>query len=81
MQRYRCYLMRGEHIQAVQTYECADDAEVILKAGALLESKPEHPAIEIWEGKRLVARFTKDPPGSSNTQQKGNIYALRCEPA
>lgn len=81
MQRYRCYLMSGEHIQAVQTYECADDAEVILKAGTLLKSKPEHPAIEIWEGKRLVARFTKGPPGSSNTQQKGSIYALRSEPA
>ena len=78
MQRYRCYLMSGEHIQAVQTYECADDAEVILKAGTLLKSKPEHPAIEIWKGKRLVARFTKNPPG--NTQQEGSIHALRSEP-
>jgi hypothetical protein len=29
---YRCYLMCGERIQAVQIFDCVDDAEVILKA-------------------------------------------------
>jgi hypothetical protein len=53
--------MSGDHIQAVQTYECADDAEVILKASALLKSNPAHPAVEIWQGKRLVARLNRDP--------------------
>jgi hypothetical protein len=65
---YRCYLMSGETIQAVQTYECADDVEVILKAKALLDSKPQHPAVEIWEGNRLVARFTRNPTGESSQQ-------------
>jgi hypothetical protein len=59
--------MSGDNIQAVQTFKCAADAEAILKAVALLKSTPEHPAIEIWKGKRFVARFTKNPLGSSNT--------------
>jgi hypothetical protein len=60
--------MSGETIQAVQTYECADDAEIILKARALLDSKPEHAAVEIWEGKRLVARLTRNPTGEPSQQ-------------
>jgi hypothetical protein len=48
---YRCYLMSGQNIQAVRTYECANDAEVTLKASALLDSKPEHAAAEIWQGR------------------------------
>jgi len=76
---YRCYFMSGEHIQAVQNFECADDAEVILKAGALLKSKPEHPGIEIWEGKRLVAHLTKSPLVNTDTQHEGNIHVLRSK--
>ena len=56
--------MSGDAIQAVQTYECADDAEVMLKASALLESKPEHPAIEIWQGTRFIARLDRNAPGT-----------------
>jgi hypothetical protein len=77
---YRCYFMSGEHIQAVQNFECADDAEVILKSSALLNAKPEHPAVEIWEGKRLVARLTKDLLANTNAQPEGNICALRKKP-
>ena len=61
MAGYRCYLMSGEHIRAVQTYECADDAAVILKASEFLEAHPEHASVEIWEGKRFVASFTRNP--------------------
>jgi hypothetical protein len=59
--------MSGEHIQAVQSFECADDVEVILKSSALLNSQSKHPAAEIWEGKRLVARLTKN--SDAKTQQ------------
>jgi hypothetical protein len=76
---YRGYFMSGEHIQAVQNFECADDAEVILKAGTLLNSKPQHPAIEIWEGKRLVAHLTKSPLANTDTQHEGNIHVLRSK--
>lgn len=56
---YRCYLMSGEKIQTVQTFECTDDAEVILKATALLNAHPEHQSVEIWEGKRMVAHVPR----------------------
>jgi hypothetical protein len=56
---FRCYFMNGDRILDVHTHECADDAEVILKGWQLLGSTPEHPAIEIWEGKRLVARLNR----------------------
>jgi hypothetical protein len=39
---YRCFLISGETIQAIQTYECANDAEVNLKAKARLDLTPEH---------------------------------------
>jgi hypothetical protein len=69
--------MSGENIQAVQNHECADDAEVILKGWALLEAKPEHQAIEIWEGKRMVARLTRN---ESAEQATGNIHRLYHKP-
>jgi hypothetical protein len=73
---YRCFLMSGETIQAVQTYECADDAEVILKAKTLLDSKPEHAAVEIWEGKRWVARLTRNPTDRSSRQDNANVIRV-----
>ena len=73
MSGYRCLLISGETIQAVQTYECADDAEVILKAKALLDSKPEHPAVEIWEGKRLVARLSRNPAPEPSLQADADV--------
>jgi hypothetical protein len=59
MRDYRCYLMTGENIYGVQNLEGADDAEVVTKAAALLHSKPEHQSIEIWDGKRMVARVPR----------------------
>jgi len=59
MRDYRCYLMTGETIYGVQNLEGTDDAEVITKAAALLHSKPEHQSIEIWDGKRMVARVPR----------------------
>jgi hypothetical protein len=54
--------MSGESIRAVQNFECADDAEVILKATDLLTSKPEHQKIEIWDGSRIVASVPRREP-------------------
>jgi len=59
MPAYRCYLMTGDAIHAVQILECADDAEVILRAVALLDAKPEHQNMEIWDGPRIVARVPR----------------------
>ena len=69
--------MSGDSIHAVQTFECADDAEVILKGWSLLEAKPEHQAIEIWEGKRMVARLARN---ASARQATENIHQLYHKP-
>ena len=52
---YRCYLMSGEHIKGVRVIECVNDRDVLLRAGELLETYPEHEMVEIWQGRRLVA--------------------------
>jgi len=59
MRYYRSYLMTGESIYGVQNLEGTDAAEVITKAAALLRSKPEHQSIEVWDGKRMVARVPR----------------------
>ena len=59
MADYRCYLMSGERIFGVQNLEGADDADVV-KAAALLKSKPEHQSVEIWAGSRMVARVPRE---------------------
>lgn len=56
---YRCYFMSGEHIHAVRVVECADDAEVVLKASEMLETHPQYQAVEVWERKRLVAQVPR----------------------
>ena len=61
MTTYRCFLVSGERIQSVQILECADDAEVGVKAAALLESKPEHQGAEIWQAGRFVTRIPRRP--------------------
>ena len=59
MPSYRCYFMSGETIQGVQILECADDSEVILKAAAVLDAHPEHQNVEVWDGKRMLARVSR----------------------
>ncbi|HET6621587.1 MAG TPA: hypothetical protein VFG64_16745 [Dongiaceae bacterium] len=55
MQSYRFYLLdAGEHIKAVETIECADDAAAAAKAAALLEERTSFASIEVWKGKVRV---------------------------
>jgi hypothetical protein len=62
---YRCYVMSGERIQALQILECADDADVISRGTALLSSKPEHQRIEIWNGGQMVAHVPRPEQSES----------------
>lgn len=66
MPSYRCYLMSGEHIQAVRSYEDSSESEIILKAHDLLEANPQHQAIEIWQGSRFIARLAQKPPAATD---------------
>lgn len=56
---YRCYLLSGGRIQGVRMFEASGDADVLIHAGGFLKMHPEHQEIEIWLGKRKVARLTK----------------------
>ena len=59
MTTYRCFLMSGESIRAVQNLEGTNDAEVMSTATELLNSKAEYQNAEVWDGKRLVGRIPR----------------------
>jgi hypothetical protein len=56
---YRCFFMSAERVQAVQTFECVDDADVVERTTALLDSRPQHQGVEIWQGHRLVRNVSR----------------------
>jgi hypothetical protein len=62
---YRCFLVSGERIRSVRVLECADDAEVSLKATAILSANPDHQCVEIWQVGRFVARIPTRVKNSS----------------
>jgi hypothetical protein len=72
MKTYRCFLLSGERIQSVQVLECNDDKEATTNGAMLLESKPEHQCVEIWQGGRLVIRV----PRSKSQQASHKVIRL-----
>jgi hypothetical protein len=54
---YRSHLMSDGDVEAIQTHECANDAQAILLVTIMLDSRPAHIGAEIWHGNRLVARI------------------------
>jgi hypothetical protein len=58
---YRCYLMIGQSIRGVEVVHCRQDADAILEAAKLLDSKSEFDLVEIWAGARIVGRFPRRP--------------------
>jgi len=58
MADYRCYFVNNlDQIQAAQSFDCAEDAEAMLKAVELAESQPLD--VEVWSGARLVGRVAQ----------------------
>jgi hypothetical protein len=51
---YLCFLMKDDDIGEVRMLECANDADALAKATALLEVKSEYQAVERWTGKRSL---------------------------
>lgn len=55
MPSYRCYFLNGEdHIQAVENIEADAVSEAIDHALAMLEARPQHRSIEVWQGARRL---------------------------
>jgi hypothetical protein len=64
---YRCYFTdAGDRIRTYEQIACADDSAAALKVDELLAGS-EYSSAELWEGKRLVGKWT----GSGNTRADG----------
>ena len=62
MQAYRFYFLdTDDHIQAVETITCADNAAAKLKAAALLDERPNFASIEVWREKDMVHQIRRKP--------------------
>jgi hypothetical protein len=57
--RYRLYFLKNEHIEHAVSFECADDHEAI----RMVKQHSDGRAMEVWSGKRMVARFPEQPGG------------------
>ena len=57
---YRCYLLNeAKKIKAVETFECDQDADALIKAGVILESQISYPFAEVWSGIRVVGELRR----------------------
>jgi hypothetical protein len=60
---YRAYfLSRADHIRTVTVIRQPGDADACLEAERLLLAQSVYGAIEVWEKRRLVWRFERNPP-------------------
>ena len=65
MPNYRCYLLdRHDRIQIGTTYSAKSDQEALAAAEGMLTMSPALPAIEVWEGTRIVGRVRFKELGS-----------------
>ena len=57
MHIYRCFFLdEDDHIKAAEIIEANAVSEAIDKACAMLRERPQHQAVEIWEGARKLYR-------------------------
>ena len=76
---YRCYFTDGDdRIRTYEQIECADDASAALKAEELLRSS-RYRSAELWEGKRLVGKWTNGA-GKINASSSQNSSNARATP-
>ena len=52
--KYRCYLLNGECIAAVEIVEGDEDATAVLEADRILAAS-NYKTAEIWDGARIVS--------------------------
>jgi len=69
METYVCQIMNGARLRAFGI-ECADDADALARATAILNSQPSNRTVEIWRQGRCVGRVENnctDLPSESDT--------------
>jgi hypothetical protein len=68
---YRCYFTdAGDRIRTYEPIECQDDTAAALKVDELLAAS-EYSSAELWEGKRLVGKWTVNGHASANGAASG----------
>jgi hypothetical protein len=70
---YRCYFTdSGDRIRSFEPIECADDSAATLKVDELLATS-RYGSAELWEGKRLVGRWSLN--GHSHVEKQPRAVA------
>lgn len=65
---YRCYFTdSNDRIQSFEQIDCPDDAAAALKVEALLATS-KYGAAELWQGSRLVGRWSARAAGSNGAE-------------
>ena len=68
---YRCYFTdSGDRIRSYEPIECADDSAATLKVDELLATS-RYGTAELWEGKRLVGKWTANGHNRANGAGSG----------
>jgi hypothetical protein len=63
MASYRCYQLNAQNrIQYAHDIEAESDADALLRAERAMVTSADLPALEIWQGKRIVGRLTFAQP-------------------
>jgi hypothetical protein len=62
---YRFYLLKGDHIVAVETRDCLNDVEAMLQADAVLQATT-HPSVEVGNGSRRIGILSKPAAATGN---------------
>ncbi len=78
---YRCYFTdAGDRIQTYEQIACADDTAAALKVDELLAAS-KYSAAELWEGKRLVGKWTLNDHSSGDGAAIGEPTTSKASPS
>jgi hypothetical protein len=53
--KYRCYLIRDEHIAAHEIIDCDGDAAAVIAAHRILSATTTYTQAEVWDRDRMVS--------------------------
>ena len=57
--KYRCYLIRDEHIAAHEIIDCDDDAAAVMAADRILSATTIYTHAEVWDRARMVSFISR----------------------
>jgi hypothetical protein len=70
---YRCYFTDADdRIRSYEQIDCADDTAATLRVNELLATS-QYNSAELWEGKRLVGKWTTHDGTSSQQESEARV--------